>query len=126
MWAAIAPVLPSTQGRRGGRYRDSRQVIEGIIWRFRTGSPWRDVPERYGPWQTVWKRHAAWSADGTWDRLVAAAQSAVDAAGNLEWQVGVDATIVRVHQHASGARRGGSVESQQLPAAARTGQPRAG
>lgn len=115
VWAVIEPELPSSKGCRGGQSRDHRQVVEGIIWRYRTGSPWRDLPERYGPWQTVWQRHAVWSADGTWDRLVTAARTRADAAGELDWLVGIDSTIVRVHQHGAGARRvrGGSVESQQ-------------
>lgn len=89
-------------------------VVEGIVWKYRTGSPWRDLPERFGPWQTAWKRHAVWSGDGTWQRVVTAVQADADAAGELDWLVGVDATLVRVHQHAAGARavRGGWVESQ--------------
>jgi putative transposase len=89
-WAFIAPLLPSSAGRRGGQWRDHRQVVEGIAWRFRTGSPWRDLPARFGPWQTVWKRHNRWSADGTYARLVAAAQARADAAGELDWLVAVD------------------------------------
>ena len=100
-------------------------VVEAIVWRLRTGSPWRELPERFGPWQTAWKRHATWSRDGTWQRLLTALQAQADAAGDLDWLVGVDATLVRVHQHAAGARRGGSVESQEIPPAAGTGQPRA-
>ncbi len=79
-------------------------MVSAIVWKYRTGSPWRDLPERFGPWQTAWKRHATWSRDGTWDRVVAAVQAQVDAAGDLDWLVGVDSTIVRAHQHAAGAR----------------------
>lgn len=112
-WAFIAPRLPSSAGRRGGQWRDHRQVLEAIAWRFRTGSPWRDLPERFGPWQTVWKRHNRWSADGTYARLLSAAQTDADAAGEIDWLVAIDSTIVRAHQHAAGARRtpGGSPES---------------
>lgn len=83
------------------------------MWKYRTGSPWRDLPERFGPWQTAWKRQATWSRDGTWQRLVTALQAEADEAGELDWLVGVDSTIVRTHQHAAGARpvRGGCVES---------------
>jgi len=120
-WAFIAPLLPSSHGRRGGQWRDHRQVMEGIAWRYRTGCPWRDLPARFGPWQTVWKRHDRWSADGTWQRLVTAAQAYADADGSLDWLVAVDSTIVRAHQHAAGARgdsggMGGSVESQEYAA----------
>jgi transposase len=77
--------------------------------------PWRDVPDRYGPWQTLWSRHDAWSADGTWERLLRAAQARADADGVLDWLVSADSSLVRAHQHAAGARRavaGGGVESQ--------------
>ena len=66
---------------------------------------WRDVPESFGPWQTLHYRHARWSADGTWARLLARAQAEADAAGELDWLVAVDSTIVRVHQHGASARR---------------------
>jgi transposase len=104
-WAFIEPRLPSSQGKRGGQWRDHRLVLEAIAWRFRTGSPWRDLPERFGPWQTAWKRHNRWSADGTYARLLADAQAHADAAGDLDWLVAADSTIVRAHQHAAGARR---------------------
>ena len=93
-WARIAPLLPEN-GRRGGRWRDHREVINGILWKLRTGAPWRDLPERYGPWRR----------DGTWDRLLADAQTKSDAVGEVEWLVSVDSTIARAHQHAAGARR---------------------
>src|SRR5688500_14177873 len=53
-WAWMEPLLPSSTGRRGGRWRDHRQVIEAIAWKYRTGSPWRELPDRYGPWQTAY------------------------------------------------------------------------
>ncbi|WP_425581840.1 transposase [Streptosporangium vulgare] len=65
--------------------------------------PWRDLPERFGSWVTVYKRHRRWSADGTWERLLAAVQAAEDAAGRVDWEVSVDSTTVRAHQHAAGA-----------------------
>ncbi len=118
-WARIEPLLPSSKGLRGGRFRDHRVVLEAIAWRFRTGSPWRDLPERFGPWQTVWKRHDRFSADGTYARLLQAVQADADAAGELDWVVSADSTIARAHQHSAGARpqtcqvRGGSVELQE-------------
>jgi len=104
-WDRIEPLLPSSAGLRGGRWRNHRQVIEAIAWRYRTGAPWRDLPEEFGPFQTIWKRHDRWSRDGTWERLVTAVQSDADAAGELDWLVSVDSTVVRAHQHAAGARR---------------------
>src|SRR3954471_18825093 len=79
-WARIEPLLPSSQGKRGGRWREHRQVVEAIAWRYRTGSPWRDLPQEFGPWQTAWKRHDRWSGDGTWERLARELQADADAA----------------------------------------------
>src|SRR5919112_3684355 len=70
-WAILEPLLPE-QGRRGGRWRDHRQVINGICWVKRTGSPWADMPERYGPYPTAYDRFCRWRDDGTWARLKAA------------------------------------------------------
>lgn len=111
LWARIGPVLPSNAGRRGARWRDHRQVLEAIAWRFRTGSPWRDVPAEFGPWQTLWKRHRRWSTDGTYQAIFERALGDRAAAGTLDWLVSIDSTVVRAHQHsagAPGARRAGS------------------
>lgn len=97
MWAQVQAVLPSSSGRAVRSFRDHRQVIEGIIYRLRTGVSWRDLPE-FGPWQTVWKRHARFSRDGTWDRVLAQLQMRADAAGQVDWTVSVDSTVVGVHQ----------------------------
>jgi transposase len=105
MWTRVEPLLPSSEGLRGGRWSDHRRVIEAIVWRYRTGSPWRDLPECFGPWQTVWKRHDRWAADGTWDRLLTQLSADADAAGELDWVVAVDSSINRAHQHAAGARQ---------------------
>ena len=106
-WAWMEPLLPSSGGRRGGRWRDHRQVIEAIAWKYRTGSPWREVPESFGPWQTAYERLTRWSSDGTWAKLLARAQADADAAGELDWLVAADSTLVRVHQHGASARREG-------------------
>lgn len=102
-WACLRPFLPVGNGRCG-RWRDHRQVIDGILYRVRTGVHWRDLPERYGPWKTVYERYRLWSADGTWEGLLQHVQSAADAAGEIDWEVSVDSTAVRAHQHAAGAR----------------------
>jgi transposase len=107
-WEQIAPQLPDTRPCRGGRWRDHRQVINGILWRVRTGAPWRDVPPRYGPWQTLYKRFARWEVDGTWERIEAHLRQTADAAGQLDWQTQIDSTAVRAHQHAAGARKTGA------------------
>jgi transposase len=66
---------------------------------------WRDLPERFGPWKTVYERHRLWSADGTWERLLQQVQAAADATGEIDWDVSVDSTVMRAHQHAAGARQ---------------------
>jgi len=115
-WERIEPLLPSNVGRRGHPFRQNRRVVEGIIYRYRTGMAWRDLPaEVFGPWQTVWKRHRRYAGDGTWDKVLAELLAQADAAGKLDWTVSVDATINRAHQHATNTRRpeqdtGGSVE----------------
>jgi transposase len=91
-WRVLEPLLPVGNGRCG-RWRDHRQVVNGI---------WRDLPERYGPWKTVYERHRRCSADGTWELLLL--QARADAAGGIGWDVSVDSTSVRAHQHAAGAR----------------------
>lgn len=105
-WEWIEPLLPSSVGKRGGQFRDHRLMLEAIAWRFRTGSTWRDLPERFGPWQSAWARHDLWSKDGTYQRLVTAAQQRADERGDLGWVVSIDSTIVRTHQHAAGAPSG--------------------
>jgi transposase len=100
-WARIEPLMPSSDGQRGRPFRDHRQVVEGIIYRLRTGIAWRDLPATFGPWQTAWKRHSRFSTDGTWDRVHAQLLAEADAAGDLDWNVAIDSTINRAHQHAT-------------------------
>jgi transposase len=106
-WAWLEPLLPNSDGVRGRPFRDHRQVLEGIVYRYRTGCAWRDLPEEFGPWQTVWKRHHRFSLDGTWDRILTALQAHADATGELDWTVSVDSSISRVHQHGATAARPG-------------------
>lgn len=105
MWARIEPLLPDRTPKRGGQWRDHREVLEAIIWRTRTGSPWRDLPADFPSYQTVWWRFDRWAKDGTLDRVLTALQGQAQAAGEVEWVVSVDSTIARAHQHAAGAPR---------------------
>lgn len=110
--------MPSSDGKRGKPFRDHRQVVDGIIYRYRTGVSWRDVPEEFGPWQTVWKRHRRLAGDGTWDQVLETLLADADAAGLIDWDVSVDSTINRAHQHGTNLPRaepvtGGIVESQE-------------
>jgi len=114
-WETIEPLLPAQKPWSGRPRRDHRQVVEGIIYRYRCGIAWRDLPEEFGPWQTVWKRHRAWAADGTWDQILEALLVRADAHGELDWSVAVDSTICRAHQHGTNLERttGGAVEPQE-------------
>lgn len=80
-------------------------MVEGIIYRYRTGIPWRDLPEVFGPWQTVWKRHNRYAHDCTWDLILAALIAEADTRGIVDWTVSVDSTINRAHQHATNTAR---------------------
>ena len=111
-WRIIEPLLP--RNSRGVARVDDRRVINGILWRFRTGSSWRDVPERYGPRTTLYNRFSRWRAAGVWDRLLAAASKAYD--GDI---VMIDSSCVRVHQHGAAGKKGApAILAWDVPAAA--------
>jgi transposase len=114
-WARIERFMPVGSAKGGRPFQDHRRVVEAIIWRYRTGSPWRDLPGEFGPWQTAWKRHRLFSQDGTWDRIHAALLADADAADRIDWAVSVDSTINRAHQHATNLTRttGGTMELQE-------------
>jgi len=106
-WGRLKPLLPPQRSARGRPAVDHRRIVNGLLWVLRTGAPWRDLPERYGPWQTVATRFYRWRKAGVWDRLLAAVQEIADAQGKVNWQVHyVDGTVVRAHQHAAGVKRG--------------------
>ena len=97
-WSVIEPLLP--KGRPGPVPKNNRSVLNGMFYVLRTGSPWRDLPERYGPYTTVYNRFNRWRKAGVWDRLMDAVVAAHD--GKVQM---IDSTIVRVHQHASGPKK---------------------
>jgi transposase len=103
-WQLLEPLLPATSTLGRPPIWTRRQLINGIRWRIRTGAPWRDVPERYGSWQSVYGLFRRWQRDGTWARVWSGLQQLGDAAGLITWDISVDSTIVRAHQHAAGAR----------------------
>lgn len=107
-WARLAPLLPPQKPKRGRPAHDHRRMANGMLWVLRTGAPWRDLPECYGPWESVASRFYRWSRAGVWDRVLEALQGQADVAGRLDWRVHyADATSVRAHQHAAGAKKGG-------------------
>src|SRR6266851_788820 len=103
-WALLGPLLPA-HPRQGHRWNDHRVVIDGIFHRTRAGCPWRDLPERFGNWKSVYNRQRRWSGDGTWEKILDALRAGCDQAEGTAWTVAADATVVRAHQHAAGARR---------------------
>jgi transposase len=119
VWAVIEPLLPRVTGRSRS-WLEHRRVVEGVVWKYRAGAPWRDVPGRFGPWNTVFKRFDRWAKDGTWQRLLAAVQADSDGAGRLDWVVSIDSMITRVHQHGATLARttGGFIELQESRAGA--------
>ncbi len=92
-WSRIERLLPSSDGRRGRPIPGHRQVVEGIIYRYRCGIAWRDLPSESGPWQAAWKRHRRFASDGTWDPIHGQLLAEADAAGRIDWTVSVDSTI---------------------------------
>jgi transposase len=103
-WAVLAPLLPAPS--RSGRPSQwtKRQLIDGIRWRVRVGAPWRDVPACYGSWQAVYGLFRRWQRGGVWRQILTGLQALADAAGLIWWDLSVDSTITRAHQHAAGAR----------------------
>ncbi|MET8898711.1 IS5 family transposase [Streptomyces albogriseolus] len=106
-WELLAPLIP--QAATGRPRASDRQVINGMVYKIRTGISWRDLPERYGPWQTVYTRFRRYAIDGVFTRALQQIQARADAAGDIDWLVQIDSTIVRAHQHAAATgRKGGS------------------
>ena len=109
-WTVLEPLLPKPRGPRAGRPPkwSKRQLIDGIRWRVRAGTPWRDIPAVYGPWETVYGLFRRWQRAGVWRMILSRLQALADAAGLITWDVSVDSTITRAHQHAAGARKRGT------------------
>ncbi|MEU3529320.1 IS5 family transposase [Streptomyces sp. NPDC038707] len=107
MWQRVEPLMPANPVR-GRRWADHRRTLEAIVWKYRTGSPWRDLPGELGSFQTAHKRLMRWAVDGTWERILVALLAAADGTDDIGWTVSVDSTVCRAHQHAAGARREGA------------------
>jgi transposase len=106
-WQRLQPLLPSLAPRVGRPSLDHRLVVNGILWILRTGAPWRDMPQRYGKWETVSGRFYRWRKDGLWQRILSSLQQQANLKGQLNWQLHhVDGSVIRAHQHAAGAKRG--------------------
>ena len=97
-WAIIDPLLPRKS--RGVARVEDRRVLNGIFWRLRSGSPWADIPERYGPYTTCYNRFVRWRKAGIWDNLLQSVSNAY--AGQIQM---IDSSVVRVHQHAANGEK---------------------
>ena len=116
-WARMAPHIIGDERSRGTSGQDNRMFVEAVLWIVRTGAPWRDLPDAFGHWNSVFRRFSRWSAKGIWHRIFAAMADDPD----FEYLI-LDSTIVRAHQHAAGAKKGLEIKPSAARAAA--GAPR--
>lgn len=101
-WSLLKDLLPAERGRKSRPAFNNRPIVNGILWRIRTGAPWRDVPEKYGKWMTVYQRFRRWSEVGIWEAAATALAQAM--ADNTRHSI--DSTTVRGHVSAAGAKGG--------------------
>ena len=101
-WERISGLIIGRTDQKGSTGRNNRMFVEGVLWIVRTGSPWRDLPGVFGEWNSVFRRFSRWSRKGVWWRIFEAMADDTD----FEYLI-VDSTIIRAHQHAAGAKKGG-------------------
>lgn len=99
-WERIKDLLPGKDGDPGVTAKDNRLFLNAVLWIARTGAPWPDLPERFGKYNSVWRRFDRWAKKGVWERVFRALQDP-----DLEWLL-LDSTVARAHQHAAGAKKG--------------------
>lgn len=105
-WQAVEPILPPRTATTGRKPQNPRRMLNGIVWILRSGSPWRDVPERYGPRQTVYDYYRNWRNDGTFGRILSALQIRLDREGRIDWDLWcIDGSSVRAARAAGGAAK---------------------
>lgn len=110
-WDLIKDLLPRNEGV-GRHWEDHRRILNGMFWIVRTGAPWRDVPERYGPWQTIFDRFNRWRKNGTLDRMLERLQIRLDKDGKLDWDLWcIDGSSIRASRAAAGAGKRGAPKS---------------
>jgi transposase len=107
-WTRVEPLLPPLySGRPGRTYHDHQRILNGLLWLAKTSVPWRDLPERFGPWQTAANCYSSWRRAGIWQRVLYALHWQADQRGSLDWTVRcIDSTSIRVRQHGAGAQGG--------------------
>ncbi len=103
-WQVVEPILPKRTAKTGRKPKDPRQMLNGLVWVLHSGAPWRDVPERYGRWQTVYDYYWRWRDNGTFDRILSALQIRLDREGHIDWDLWcIDGSSVRGARAAAGA-----------------------
>ncbi len=100
-WKRIAPIIPGKEGDPGRSGEDNRLFLEAVLWIARTGSPWRDLPEYFGKWFSVWKRFRRWALKGVFEKIFRVLSGDPD----FEYAM-IDGTIIKVHRHGTGAKGG--------------------
>ncbi len=115
-WALIEPLVPFRRAHTGRPPRDRREMVNGIFWILHTGAPWRDLPERFGPWQTVYDHFSRWRDSGVFDRMLAALQIKLDEKGLIDWDLWcIDGANVRASRAAAGADKKVSIVTPTNP-----------
>jgi transposase len=118
-WDRLAPLLPPQRPRTGRPAKDHRTVLNGMLWVLRTGAPWRDLPGRYGSWQTVSSRFRRWRKAGMWAQVLTALQTEAAHDGTLDDTLAmIDGTSIRAHHQAAGAKKGAPMPNSGAAAAA--------
>ncbi len=103
-WALIEPLVPPSRARTGRPPRDRRTLLNGVFWILHTGAPWRDLPERFGPWQTVYHHFAKWRREGVFAEIIETLQITLDQRGLIDWDLWcIDGANVRAARAAAGA-----------------------
>ena len=112
-WLRIEPLIPGKKGDKGRHGDDNRLFVDAVLWLVRAGAPWRDLPEEFGKWNSVFQRFRRWAKNGVWERIFKALLEDPD----FEYLI-IDSTIVRAHQHAAGAKGGAKMRRSGVRAAA--------
>jgi transposase len=120
-WGFFEPFVIERGPRRGRRPKDHRLVLDGVFWIARTGAPWRDLPEDFGKWNSVYNQFRRWTASGTWDVLLASLNDSGMGQDSVQM---IDSTIVRAHQHAAGAQKKRELRTKLLAVLAVASRPR--
>jgi transposase len=113
-YALVEPYMPKTGSDGGHPWAEHRRILNGILWRLHTGAPWRDLPARYGPWQTVYDRYRVFCQDGRFACILVALRASLDAQGLLDWeQWWLDSSSIRASRAAAGARKKAGPQTSQ-------------